>query len=327
MASESDLIQVGHDITSIKYYALATGSILFYDHLLTLADEIKYAWAREKSWTFWLFIVNRYFPMTYQIWLLASSYGPHFNTTICEKTAWYSIFAFITCTLLAQTVLTLRIYAVTVKNIPIAVSFAVITASQLVLGMWLVVLAARKGAQPLPPIPFDAYRLCVFVRHRNLEVAYTSISLFYDFLAFSLIIFLAATSQPGVLKVPTIMGTIAEDATLYFLVIFTSHLVLEMTLNLGRESIQLLPASGNVAYLPVMISRIMLSLRRAADPLEGGWSLGELSTNNLYFRSMPKGPGEGDIPLDTYQVSDDPPRRNELLVADDVSPRCHEGDV
>ena len=33
--------------------------------------------------------------------------------------------------------------------------------------------------QPLPQIPLDAYHLCVFDRHRNIEVAYTSISLVY----------------------------------------------------------------------------------------------------------------------------------------------------
>ena len=34
-----------------------------------------------------------------------------------------------------------------------------------------------------------------------------------------------------------ILETIAEDATRYFLVIFTSHFVLVMTLNLGRVSV------------------------------------------------------------------------------------------
>ena len=84
----------------------------------------------------------------------------------------------------------------TFKNIPITIGFAVITASQLGLGICLVIFAARKGgaaeplhqendphlhcvAQQLPPIPLEAYRLCVFYRHRTLEVAYTSISLFY----------------------------------------------------------------------------------------------------------------------------------------------------
>lgn len=57
-----------------------------------------------------------------------------------------------------------------------------------------------------------------------------------DFLAFSLIISVAARSKTRGLRLPTILRAIAEDATRYFLVIFTSHFVLEMTLNLGRVS-------------------------------------------------------------------------------------------
>ena len=41
--------------------------------------------------------------------------------------------------------------------------------------------------------------------------------------------------MPG-FKAPRILGTIAEDATRYFLVIFTSHFVLTMSLILGRVS-------------------------------------------------------------------------------------------
>jgi len=310
MASELDLlIQAGHDITSIKYYALATGAILFYDHLLTLADEVKYIWSGKKSWIFWLFVVNRYFPITYQIWLLELAYSlnPDFNARACEKSAWYPIFAFVICTLLAQVVLTVRIYAVASKNIPVTIAFATITISQLALGIRITVVAAREGAQILPPLPFDAYHLCVFVRHRPVEIAYTSISICYDFLAFSLIIFVAATSKSRGLRFPTILRAMAEDATWYFLVIFTSHFVLEMTLNLGRESIQLLPASGNVVYLPVMISRLMLSLRKTAGTLQEDWSFAGTSASSTYFRSMkfirPRRStdgGQDDVSLGTY---------------------------
>ena len=60
-----------------------------------------------------------------------------------------------------------------------------------------------------------------------------------DFLAFSLVIFFAvrAHRETGGLKVPTILQTIAEDSTRYFLVIFTSHLVLIMTLLFARVSL------------------------------------------------------------------------------------------
>ena len=58
-----------------------------------------------------------------------------------------------------------------------------------------------------------------------------------DLLAFLLIVFLAMNSEARGFKIPSILRTIAEDSTRYFLVIFTSHFVLEMTLNLGRVSV------------------------------------------------------------------------------------------
>ena len=54
-----------------------------------------------------------------------------------------------------------------------------------------------------------------------------------DSLAFLLIMLLAARSRRRGLKVQSIMETIATDAMRYFLVIFSAHFVLVMTLNLG----------------------------------------------------------------------------------------------
>ena len=70
-----------------------------------------------------------------------------------------------------------------------------------------------------------------------------------DFLAFSIIVYLAIKSRQSSAKIPTILGAMAEDATWYFLVIFTSHLVLEITLVFGRVStaapLRLHPTTSN----------------------------------------------------------------------------------
>jgi hypothetical protein len=55
-----------------------------------------------------------------------------------------------------------------------------------------------------------------------------------DCLAFSLIIFMAIKSRTVGLRIPRTLKVIAEDATRYFLVIFTSHFVLTMTLAVGQ---------------------------------------------------------------------------------------------
>jgi len=105
----------------------------------------------------------------------------------------------------------------------------------------------------IPPIPFDGFILCAFSRHRKTEVAYTAISLGYgkpfltylqmftptpfleDLLAFLIILYLAGRwfRQFGLRG---LLGTILRDATKYFLVIFTAHLALTLTLLFARVS-------------------------------------------------------------------------------------------
>ena len=57
-----------------------------------------------------------------------------------------------------------------------------------------------------------------------------------DLLAFSFFVLLAKWSRAAEINVRMISDTIAEDATWYFLVIFTSHVVLVLTLNFARVS-------------------------------------------------------------------------------------------
>ena len=98
--------------------------------------------------------------------------------------------------------------------------------------------------------------MCVFARDRSIEVAYTGISLVYgkifpnsprprmttstisleDLLAFLIILRLAGRSTYRRFGIPGLLGTILRDATKYFLVIFTAHLVLAMTILFARVS-------------------------------------------------------------------------------------------
>ena len=61
-----------------------------------------------------------------------------------------------------------------------------------------------------------------------------------DLLAFLVIVLLVIGSKNRGFKMPHILRTIVQDSTVYFLVIFTSHFVLEMTLLLARVSVPIL---------------------------------------------------------------------------------------
>jgi hypothetical protein len=58
-----------------------------------------------------------------------------------------------------------------------------------------------------------------------------------DILAFLLVVYRARKSRVPGLKFSTLLDTIAKDSTSWFMLVFTSHLVLVMTLSLGRVSL------------------------------------------------------------------------------------------
>jgi len=90
--------------------------------------------------------------------------------------------------------------------------------------------------------------VCTFVGQLSVGIAFTTMSLAYgaelllsfvdhldthsdhpaDALAFSVIVFLVVRSNVTKVPIPRILRIIARDATCYFLVIFTSHLVVVM---------------------------------------------------------------------------------------------------
>jgi hypothetical protein len=110
------------------------------------------------------------------------------------------------------------------------------------------ILTHNHSAQQILSIPLPVYMICVFVQHGSAEIGFTAICLVYgtkpflsfaretpadhptDVLAFSVIVYLVVRSNVNKVPVPSLLRTIAEDATYYFLVVFTSHLVAMMFL-------------------------------------------------------------------------------------------------
>lgn len=195
-------------------------------------------------------------------------------------------------------------YAVTMKNTPITVGFAMATIGQFTFGIYTLVSLAKGGAEERPQIPLDAYHTCLFAQRLDLEIVYVSIPLLFDFLAFSLTLLFIARSKKAGFGVSILLKTIAEDATRYFFFIFTFQLILVLQEVFYRRSPFLsTSAFSNLVFLPVMISRLFLSLRKAADsqPNEQSPTGGRIFPSMAFVgpqRSME--PGADDIPLHTY---------------------------
>lgn len=73
-----------------------------------------------------------------------------------------------------------------------------------------------------------------------------------DLLAFLVIVLLVIGSKNRGFKMPHILRTIVQDSTVYFLVIFTSHFLLEMMLLLSRVSV---PVPSDVSVVKGFLAK------------------------------------------------------------------------
>ena len=90
----------------------------------------------------------------------------------------------------------------------------------------------------LPEIKLEPYYICLFASNIKLESAYTSMSLSFDFCAFIVIVVFAyrslSPSSVKKLKLTGVVGTVLRDATFYFAMIFTLHLILTIFIFFAR---------------------------------------------------------------------------------------------
>jgi len=80
-----------------------------------------------------------------------------------------------------------------------------------------------------------------------------------DILAFSLVIYFVVRSNVNEVPIPHLLKTIAQDATCYFLVIFTSHVVIMLCILLA--TVRISPQCTIVSLIPSQFGIKLLSGR------------------------------------------------------------------
>jgi len=112
-------------------------------------------------------------------------------------------------------------------------------------------------------------------------------SVCYDFLGFLATIVFAKYKTPKGYEMPHILRTVVQDATAYFLIIFASHLVYELSLLSPIPILKLLPGGGNDIYIPIMMGRLLLSVRKAAESSNTRCSLTSMGRTSVAMQFPP----------------------------------------
>ncbi|KAF9650170.1 hypothetical protein BDM02DRAFT_3185562 [Thelephora ganbajun] len=175
----------GFEIIVTKYYSTAVAALLFYDYLLTLQREASPIWGGNKSWIFFLFLLNRYVPTIYEVWtFVALNYPPYtgkspyrqLESSSCDKAAIIEFIFLVLAILLAQVFFVVRLYALAGESRKVLVVFALLTIVQVTLGIVFIVLA-RDAPSILLPLGHNLICIPDSRATFNIRATYTFFSL------------------------------------------------------------------------------------------------------------------------------------------------------
>ncbi|KAF9790515.1 hypothetical protein BJ322DRAFT_1104166 [Thelephora terrestris] len=224
------LIAVGEHTLITKCITLAGTVVVIWDHLLTLPDEVKYVWRKERSWVFWLFVTSRYSILLYKTWNTISTFWPGYTQELCAQVCNRTVklegyyFVFIT---LGQIFLTMRVYALTEASRYVLVVFGILVTSSFATGVWLVSVPSATAVE-LPNIHLDSFRTCIFSASTTAEWAYRAQVAVADLVTVVCIVVfvLKLKANHGQSRMTRLMRTILQDGVLYFFVMAAFHLTM-----------------------------------------------------------------------------------------------------
>jgi len=247
----------------VKWYFVASFSLLLFDYSLTLGKEVEYVWKGQKAAVFYLFLMNRYCPIAFGIITLFAYSSPLWTFEICNRFAIVEWLQTLLIVVPAEIVLLLRIFVLTGKSKTILGLLVCIVLAQCIVVFYAMAQPGQNNALPLPEIPIDAFHVCVLFSNPDMDTAYLSMAIAFDSIVFTLT--LASTISINRLRPKTLLlQTIQRDGTLYFCVILSGN-VAWMALALdARPGLKLMNAQPSMILTSIMINRLTLSLREAA---------------------------------------------------------------
>ncbi|KAI0686984.1 hypothetical protein C8Q76DRAFT_772249 [Earliella scabrosa] len=230
-----------------QYVALASYTVLLWDHAVTFGDEVRYIWRRRKGPLIWLFLLNRYLtPLSFIVNLFA--YFSEIWTP--EKFVRYEGSMTVIGINTSALMMLLRIYAMYEKNIKVVVLVAATFTVELGMNAWLL----TKGIVTACTMIFDITDV------PSVVVASSAwLPLLYD----TIVLALTVKRSFSTARHPSIgrtMRILLKEGIWYYSVIFCITLILTVMIVSAPDGLKNVTAHMTVA----MMSRITLHLKKEA---------------------------------------------------------------
>jgi len=255
-------------IVIAKNLFLASLTLVIFDHMLTLSDEIAYVWRKPKSFVLWLFLAIRYYVMAALTVVSIGYFSPLISGPRCLH---WSLFlplgVTVPLSIGPSILLSVRVYAMYGKSKYILVALGTLLCAQLSAGLWQYTL--KGGRVTTAPDATDLYRYhyCIYLPPASLG-SVSSMYVFFD-LSFNTILFVLTLGrtfyvywqQRNVKNASSLLKTLAGNGAMYFGVIFCTNLGWAIMILLAAPGLRGVLSQPTAALTTIMMSRITLNLR------------------------------------------------------------------
>jgi len=251
------------DVESIRYAALASSCIIFYDYLITMDGELELIWNAHWSLGKVLFLVNRYYALSAAIVNNYGLFSPHLTNSFCMHFFRWQGYTGLIAAMIAQMILQMRLYALYKLNKKILLlmggCFTITSAaSATIMSRTLSRITVQSHVLPgvpfcvpfgipghfytfwIPLLLFEAL-MCGLALYRGFRTLRTEGSLF----------------QSG----RQLVRILIRDSIFYFLAMFATYFTNLLVWVFARYTLLEIPVGFSVAISCVMANRLVLNVR------------------------------------------------------------------
>lgn len=254
-----------------RYSELASSTIIIFDHLITLDDEIELIWQSSWSPVKLLFLVNRYYTLASVIInnyaLFASSHSDSFCLRFFQWQGWTGLLA---C-MIAEAILQMRLYALYSLNRNILIAMVAIfflTSAAAAAIMQIVISKISAHSMTIPELELSTC-LPDNISH-NFYAFWIPILAFETFLC-CLALFRGyqtfRSSGTPYQSGKRLVGVLIRDSVVYFFVMFATYLTNLLVWKFDLDLVEV-PVGWSIAMSCVLGNRVILNVRRAGRELE-----------------------------------------------------------
>ncbi|CAA7261228.1 unnamed protein product [Cyclocybe aegerita] len=251
------LVRVAHNLRAGKCVQMAAFTILIYDHVSTLPQEIERIWKHRFTGASLLFYLNRYITPLQYIIVITAFHHPKWVGKACDDFVPFVGYVSGIMSSICEVIMILRVYALYRRSNRVLAFLAVLWLAQLIVSIKGV---STGFAVHLPPGP--AFVGCILTGTSKWFYAIWIGPLVTDTAIFALTLWRIRPYIGSSQKIPMI-HIFLRDGIFYFLAIFLMNFVNALLFFLAPNDLKPIGAPFSAMMTTLMISRLVLNLRSA----------------------------------------------------------------